>query len=120
MKPTAKMFQNSLTLDALGNREAERYEKIFGGELRSKRAENNLVVESTRVSIDNLNSKFLKPDANTRINESSEFLKNRNKGLSILESNYEFQQYNEQFLRDLNEIETINDRVGRDVDRRIQ
>ena len=38
----------------------------------------------------------------------------------MLESTYEFQQYNESFLRDLNEIEVINERVGRDVDRRIQ
>jgi hypothetical protein len=65
---------------------------MFGNELRSKKAlnNNNLIVESSRVSIDNLNSKFLKPDANTKINESSNFLKNRNQGLSLLESNYEF------------------------------
>ena len=79
MNPTAKMFQNnSLTLDALGNKQTERYESMFGNELRSRKAANNLIVESSRVSIDNLNSKFLKPDANTKINESSNFLKNRN------------------------------------------
>jgi hypothetical protein len=73
----------------------DRYEKMFGHVLKSKKSQNNLIVESSRISIDNLNSKMLQPDASTKINESSNFLKNRNQGLSQLESNYEFQQYND-------------------------
>ena len=48
---------------------------------RTEPAGQNLIVESTRLSLDNLNDKFLDLKPKDKIRDSTEFLKSRDKGM---------------------------------------
>ena len=80
-----------------------------------------MIVESSRVSLDNLNDKTRKPGLAERIEASTMSLQRREKGLpTILKSSWDNSAFLDKFEADLNEIERINDRFERDITQKIQ
>ena len=67
--------------------------------------------------MEDMKSGLISGRGSDRIDESTHFLKNRDKGIL---SNYENTQFFEAFNKELNDIETINDRVARDIERKTQ
>jgi len=80
---------------------------------------NNLIVESERLSFNNLNDKLLGSKVGVKINESARGLKNREKGLNLLISSWDNNKFFENFSKELNDIERINDRVEREIEQKI-
>jgi len=64
-----------------------------------------MIVESARVSLENLNDKMLGRGADERIQESVTGLKSRNKGINELTSTWDTDNNFEKLFSDLNEIE---------------
>ena len=80
---------------------------------------NNLIVESERLSFNNLNDKLLGSKVGLKIDESAQLLKNREKGLNLLVSSWDNNNFFENFSKELNEIERMNDRVEREIEQKI-
>ena len=87
----------------------ERKEQTNGISNLARRGD-NLIVESSRVSVEKLNDRYGNFDISKRLYESTEVLKGRNKGLSDV-MNFESNEFYEKFSRDINDIETINGRM---------
>ena len=78
-----------------------------------------MIVESARISFDNLNDKLLGRNTGAKIQESNLLLKNRDKGINMLISSWDNNKFFEDFAKELNEIEKINDRVEREIEQKV-
>ena len=77
-------------------------------------------VESTRVSIDDLNDKIRRVKASDKIKDSVNGLNSWNKGVSDLMSTWEDDNFQfDKLFKDLNEIEKINDRMEKDIEAKV-
>lgn len=81
--------------------------------------EGDMRVESARISIDRLEDAY-GGNAAKRINDSVKQLKERHKGIDVLSSSLDNTGFYDKLFADLNDIETINARVERDVEFRTQ
>lgn len=96
----------------------ERKEQTHGISNLARRGD-NLIVESSRVSVEKLNDRYGNFDISKRLYESTEVLKGRNKGLSDV-MNFESNEFYEKFSRDINDIETINGRMEVAIEVKVQ
>lgn len=83
------------------------------------RRDDNMVVESARVSVDRINDR-VKGGAAKKIYDSTRSLQTRNKGIDVVHSAWEDDDFYSRFMADIADIETINARVERDVEFRVQ
>lgn len=70
--------------------------------------------------MDNLNDKINGVKAGNKIKESTMLLRNRDKGLSMVTASMDNNAFFDKFTAELNDIETINDRMERDIERKIR
>ena len=77
--------------------------------------------DETRVSLDNLNFKNSSLTLKNLVDDSSNRLKRRDKGMpSILRASWDNSAFLDKFVADLNEIEYMNNRMERDIEAKTQ